>query len=268
MSLAKLALRISAVQAIRGRTLVQENVLDSEIGAISESATGAIETDKDKPFIAVYTDKDKYSADGSNGQGFFENGSCTLVLESGVTANMSYVDEETGAVVGGIGIPDTDRSREAMLDVVDAQIKHALKDPQNEWADLCLRFILSVQSVETIRAGNASGVRISAHQTKIVCSLIDDPQPGEPLDEQGAFFLFLQKIEGADNQFYNKIAEIIRGLVSGERNETELLQHRLGLRAEELLSLGYGAVKDTDGNEANISTIEIETPVGQVSVTS
>lgn len=55
MSLIRIAARMAAVRALRGRTLVGDNVLDSQIGALDVGADGELRTEEDKPFISVYT---------------------------------------------------------------------------------------------------------------------------------------------------------------------------------------------------------------------
>ena len=52
--LGRIALRIAAVQALKGRTLVGDNVLDSRMTALDVDDDGNARTDEDRPFISLY----------------------------------------------------------------------------------------------------------------------------------------------------------------------------------------------------------------------
>lgn len=54
--LARIALRMATIAALKGRTLVEDNVLDSEITALDADADGNLTTDQKRPFISIYTD--------------------------------------------------------------------------------------------------------------------------------------------------------------------------------------------------------------------
>ena len=53
MSLIRYAVRVAAVEAVRGRTLVAGNVLDSENGSLDVLADGTLRTDQDRPFSSI-----------------------------------------------------------------------------------------------------------------------------------------------------------------------------------------------------------------------
>ena len=99
MSLCRVALRISAVEAIKGRTLVGGNVLDTPNGALDIQADGSLRTDEEKPFIAVYTDQGK--AEGVTGRSLVENGLCDVVFETGVLS-ISFKICQPYAVLKGL----------------------------------------------------------------------------------------------------------------------------------------------------------------------
>lgn len=249
MSLVRFAIRISAVEAVKGRTLVGDNVLDSEIGAISVGADGSAQTEKENPFLAIYTDKGKVELSLSNGREVFENGTCELIFEAGVTAAMNEIDPETGASVL-VGIPDTDAAREYYLDLTSRQILTALTDPKNEWGQIFLGFIPEIKAIDINRAGNTDGVRFAAHQIKLLCELICDPVKGDSLSEGDIFYDFLAKLEASGNDVYLKYAQDIRAELNGDLQDWEVLQQRLGLRSGELLSVGHGLTVSDDTPEA------------------
>lgn len=186
MSLHRIAARIAAVQALRGKTLVGDNVLDSEIGAIDIGVDGSVSVDADlrKPFIAVYSDgaanKDGPTSDAT--RALVPNGATDFLFEAGVTAVMTDVDPETDeTTLVGIGIPATDPGFEFQLDIIMRQVTDCLSDPANEWADvfrgLCSRFI----SIERNRTSGEQGTKLAAHQLKVTVDLLPDPVRGAEL---------------------------------------------------------------------------------------
>src|SRR3546814_204254 len=96
MSLSRIALRIAAVEALRGKTLVGENVLDSQIAALDVSETGVVSTDEKKPFVAIYTDTSTTEGSSVELRNLRQNGAIELILESGINARMTETDPETG----------------------------------------------------------------------------------------------------------------------------------------------------------------------------
>src|SRR5690606_32856484 len=107
MSIARIALRIAAVEALKGRTLVNQHVLDSPNGALDVQADGTLRTDEERPFIAVFTDVG--SAEDITGRCLIENGSCLLVLEAGISQAMTQRDRQTGVTtLIGVNIPASD----------------------------------------------------------------------------------------------------------------------------------------------------------------
>ena len=184
MSLARIALRIAAVEAIKDQTLVGENVLDSPNGALDIQADGTLRTDEDRPFVSVYTDTG--TADSITGRSLIENGSCVLVIESGISMAMTETNSETDvSEIVGVSIPPSDRAFEFYLDVVQRQVLDALSDPDNAWAEIYRSLHYSVTKVEIGgRRNTDDGQRLAGHQIRITLNLIDDPVRGE-VEQEG-----------------------------------------------------------------------------------
>lgn len=247
MSLARLALRISAVEALRGRTLVADNVLDSELGALDFSADGTVRTARTKPFISVYTDDGDAEIDGNEPRGLHAGGMCQLVFEIGVAAAMvAGIDPETGESHLAAGIPVTDQALEYYLDMTARQIADALTDPGNPWGKICRGVMLSMRKMERRRAGNGEdGLKLAAHQLRIHCAIMDDPVRGEVQDPASPFMAFLDALDVAaagDSPVaaYAIYAAAIRAEIAGADEDWENLQRRLGATAGEILTLGRG----------------------------
>ncbi|HEX5935818.1 MAG TPA: hypothetical protein VFY63_16790 [Pseudorhizobium sp.] len=257
MSLTRIALRIAAVEALKGKTLVGNNVLDTPNGALDIQADGTLRTERDKPFISVYTDQGK--AEGVTGRSLTENGLCDIIFEMGVSAAMLEKDEDTGVTTMiGINIPASDRNQEFFLDIVQRQICDALTDPANAWADLYRGLHYRIVKIEFAGARNADdGQRLAGHQMRLTVELADDPIAGEALDARTPFMKFLAALEAAEG--YATQATTLRAFVSGSLDDRQRLQRRHGMTAAELDALGHEApVLADDGTVVEMTAVDIE----------
>lgn len=193
MSLTRIAARLAAVYALRGKTLVGDNVLDSQIGALDITADGELRTDEEKPFISVYADAAK--SDENMLRSWVDNGATDFLFEMGVTAAHTEFNDETGeTTLVGVGIPATDAAFEFLLDVVARQIGDALSDPENEWAEIFRKFLRGVNRIERARtSGDGSGIRLAAQQIKVTADLIADPVRGVELKPAHPLAMFFAK---------------------------------------------------------------------------
>lgn len=181
MSIIRIALRIAAVEALKGRTQVGENVLDSEIAALDTAANGSVTTTKNKPFISVYAD-DSRAVAGLSLRSFAANGAVDILFEASFATSHLVSDPNTDEQVIVEGVPATDANLEFMLDLVMRQIADALTDPDNEWALIFLGLAGNVEKTERARvSGNTNGVRLAAHQIKLTVSALPDPVRGDPI---------------------------------------------------------------------------------------
>lgn len=263
MSLARVALRATAVEALKGRTRALNNVLDSEIGIIDNDSAGKIGITSSDYFIAVYTDAGKAQTGDNELRALLLNGRTEILFETGVTAKMLIINPETGeADLPEMGIPDTDGNFEFTLDLISREIAEALTDPDNAWGQLFLSFIYRTVSTERSRVGNiAEGVRLAAHQTKIVVDLIDDPEPKCSLDPDTPIARFIQLAKASDDESLQKKALFLEGIITGHREPWERLQQLHGMTAQELLALGLGPLLSDVSRETpewTGSTIEVE----------
>ena len=193
MSLNRIAARIAAVQALRGRTLVGDNVLDSQIGALDVTADGELRTDEEKPFISVYADAAK--SDENMLRSWTDNGATDFLFEMGVTAAHTEFNDETGeTTLVGVGIPATDAAFEFLLDVVARQIGDTLSDPENEGAEIFRKFHRGNARIERARtSGDGSGIRLAAQQIRLTVDLVADPVRGVELNPAHPLAMFFAK---------------------------------------------------------------------------
>ncbi len=191
MSLTMMALRIAAVQALKaGGTLVGDNVLDSQISAIDQTADGLLRSDQQRPFIAVYTDAARSQDLGQTG--LRSNGRVDIMFNCGVSVTMAETNKDTGETQIVDLFPATDANLEAVLDALDVQITRALADPDNPWAQVFGDFVQAYVAKEHVRSSSsAENVRLAVGQTKLTVDVFADPRHGQPLAEGGPWDRFM-----------------------------------------------------------------------------
>lgn len=292
MSLNRIAARIAAVQALKGKTLVGDNVLDSEIGALDVQADQSLRTDQEKPFISVYCDGSTVKGGGEL-RAMVVNGHTDFLFEAGITAAHVDTDPDTDTSVVYEGIPATDDNFELHLDLVMRQISDCLTDPTNEWAGVFRMFCQSFISVERNRAARAEGVRLAAHQMKLVVDLWPDPVRGMELKAGHPLMRFFALAETItvpnpnrtkanpdyphnsdypriedpdapefvqDPQMAAKVA-MMRAQLTGDPHDWQLALRRYGMTRGEADAL---LLTPAEGAEADVSVVEIDVqPVGQ-----
>ncbi|WEJ33867.1 hypothetical protein [Devosia sp. SD17-2] len=240
MSLCRIALRIAAVEAIKGNTLVGDRVLDSPNGALDVQADGSLRTDEEKPFVSVFTDQAK--AEDVSGRGLVENGLCDLVIEIGMSGAMTEQEQETDeTVLVGISVPSTDRTIEFFLDVIQRQVFDALSDPDNAWAEIYRGLHYRLAKIEYLSARTSDdGSKIAGRQVRLTVDLADDPVRGEVMDADAPLLQFLDKLEEMTDPTYQTQAALMRSLLTGENEEWKSLQRRHGLTLAEMRALELG----------------------------
>jgi len=251
--LARIALRIATIEALKGKTLVGENVLDSQIGAIDIAADDSLRTDQEKPFVSIYVDGSKIE-DRVDLRSLHKAGPTELTIEVGISAAMTDTDPETGAsIVIGIGIPATDPALEFYLDCVGRQIATALSDPENVWAEIWRSLSSSVLKIERKRTSDvASGTRIAAHQLVITLDLLPDPVYGAAIAPTSVWAIFMARMAAIEHPFRGKLLDLI-GDSSGAA-DGGAVRRRFGLTLDEARALML-----PDGSEPAIQSVTTET---------
>ena len=235
MSLARLALRVAAVEALRGRTMVGDNVRDSDIRAIDIEADGSLRTEEDRPFILVYTDDGR--ATETPLRDLHANGEVDLAFEFGVAAPMTTTDPETGeSVIAGTTVPATDAALEMVLDIIDRQIASALTGG-GKWPTIWKRLSSGVVKVVRRRAVNAEqGVRFAARQVLVTVDLKPDPVMGAPLG--GVWQAFAEAL-AADRPDLSPVVADMLG-TEAPALTIQQMRERFGHTPRESTALGYG----------------------------
>ncbi|ABE63176.1 conserved hypothetical protein [Nitrobacter hamburgensis X14] len=255
------ALRMAAIEALKGHTMVGGNVLDSEIGALDVGADGNLRTDQEKPFISVYVEGAKLEG-GADIRALHRSGPTELVIEIGITAAMVETNGETGeSSIVGLQIPPTDPAFEFFLDCTGQQVVNALTDPGNAWAEIWRGLSSGVIKIERRRTADAThGVRIAAHQMVITVDLLPDPVYGEPVAATSIWKKFFDKLAGDINPITVKKRAALLALL-GDPDVTlnsEAQRRRFGMTLEEVRALFDSAVPAAEATEPNIASVAIE----------
>lgn len=221
MSLARLAVRLATVAALRDRTLAGTAISDSAITPLDTLATR-----EPRPFVVVYTDEGEVAVKGRDLLG--PDGTFALVLEIGVGAHM--VQEDAWVV------PPTDEGLELTLDVIDRQIRVALVDPESPWAETWRRLVKGVTRLRTRRGAPAKeGVRFAVRQIEMGIQPFAEPPFGPAAT--GIWAEFLGRLAG-DEQL-SHLEPVVRGMIEGGAPQPSwaVLQQQLGLTRPELEAL-------------------------------
>lgn len=242
MSLTMMALRIAAVQALKaGGTLVGDNVLDSQISAIDQTADGQLRSDQQRPFIAVYTDAAKAQDLGQTG--LRSNGRVDIMFNCGVSVTMAETNKETGETQIVDLFPATDANLEAVLDALDVQIGRVLTDPDNPWAQVFGDFVQAYVAKEHVRSSSsAENVRLAAGQTKLTVDVFADPRHGQPLAEGGPWPRFMALMAEHGVPQLALFQQLVGDPVSGAYEEFERLTGMTTRDAQSLRLYTFGGV--------------------------
>lgn len=257
MSLSRFAIRLAAVQALKGRTLAGDAVRNSRIGAIDVAADGSLQVNEDRVFLDVFTD-DSETTDAYR-RDLHENGDLALNFESGITSTMVETDDAGQSVVTGVGIPATDDAFEATLDILDTQIRAALTNPANEWAEIWLRLTNGFSKIERKRAASADdGLRRAARQLRITLKARPDPVLNEPLAETSPFKRFRALVERDLPNMLPQV-DMMMGLPA-DGYSIDMIRSAYGHTQSEADALAYTLVRDDPIAGFTVKDIDDEQP--------
>lgn len=248
--LSRIALRLAAVQALKGRTLAGENVLDSHIGALDIDENANLATDQNRPFVAVYVERAKVEG-AIELRDLRKSGTTEFIIEVGISEKMTAKNPETDEItVIGLGIPVTDDAMELYLDLLGRQVVDVLTDPENAWAEIWRSLSCGLARVERKRTADAgNGVRIAAHQLVVSLDLVADPVKGDPLRSGSAMARFLAACRASGNADLGAHADMIEAVLAGSSPDWLLDQRRQGMTRDEMCAMQLVPVEgaaDTD----------------------
>jgi len=164
MSLSRAILRIITVQCLRGHTLAEDRVFDSDLDPLDHRISS-----QKKPVAVVYTDDQQEDVGdrADMGQGA---GSIDLVIEIAIAGSVVFdgVDESESAVEVTVG--ESDAGMELTLDLLERQAIAALTTATGEWPNLWRVFCVRILRRVSKRGGSAeNGSRFAARQIVLTC---------------------------------------------------------------------------------------------------
>lgn len=219
--LAREALRIATVEALRGATSVGENVFNSELGAVEDWVK-----DRPEPSIIVYTDDSQSEPAAEND--LFGGSTIDLVIEVVMTQVMKIRIDGADEVVWDA--PPTDAAMELTIGLIEREVLATLAAGQSDWAEIWRQLRLSTGQHQS-RRGNSlrDGVRFAGRQIVMSVTTLRDPAPGATITETSAWKAFLDRVDATPT--LSNIAPVLHRAIKGDGTV---------LRAHEVLAGRYG----------------------------
>ncbi|MFO1150999.1 MAG: hypothetical protein U1E62_21705 [Alsobacter sp.] len=236
MSLARLALRLATIRALRGATFAEDRVFDSAILGID-----FVEEHERMPVLVVTTDDDEGDVEGIDLAA--ADRKVDLVIEMAV-GTFVKVDDNVRMT-----IPHTDEGLELSLDLMGRDVLRALQAGDSEWSLLWRAFALRIDTV-TARRGSDSkdGLRFAARQLVITVQPLAEPPFGQGV-AAGPWATFLTALR-LDPQFLT-IADLVEASIAGTPlPDWRQAEAALGLTRQGVAGIGLAPVYDTAGEAA------------------
>ena len=174
--IAAFAIRTAVARILRGATLAGMRVHEAALAPVDQLDQGA-------PFIVVNTEdqaaKEIDGCDLGGGERVID-----LVIEIG-SGHLGEVELPNGGTGPMVFIEATDTSKEAVIDLIVAQITAALAAPQGPWGDVLSAYRAGVEKIEIKRGiANEGGERFAFRQIVHRCEVVGEPigavEPGTP----------------------------------------------------------------------------------------
>lgn len=227
-SMAALALRICAHQAMINRTFAGARVSDSDLQPIENMAA-----DDALPFVVISTGDEKGTVTGR--EILSARRTIDLVLEIGIA---TIPDGEN------IEIPRTDAGLELMINIVARQCMEAIfgDTEKSEWTAHLSTLITNVSEVESRRGLPVDhGTKFAARQIILRCETLDDPQFGAAPVGFWAEFIASMKTK----QVLEPIASTVESVIIGSPiDDWDAARVLAAIRPETAGAIGIGAVDD------------------------
>ncbi|WP_018261356.1 hypothetical protein [Methylobacterium sp. WSM2598] len=250
MSLTGFAIRTCLKRALHGATLAEGRVKDSLVTPLDLLAA-----DEPQPLIVVSIDDDQRAP--LPGRARDRKRDLDVVIEMALA---KAVEIEAGTVQ--LEMQHSDAAMEAVLDVMAWQVRAALKDPTNPWAELYRTFRGEVRKLLTRRgASTENGVRFAARQIIITVDPLLEPEQGRdavppPWDQLVA----LMRGDAELSPFADLLASLLTG---SPLLDWQATQRALGQTRPVMDGVGLGALPGAEA-EPVVSQIAIGTARGDL----
>ena len=254
MSLTRFAIRHCAAQALKGATLADDRVFQSEIDPLDAKVSA-----NRAPMLIVNTDDHMTEVTGRDMAGAQDR--LDLVIEATIADKVTTPGEGGDGQTVSVTIPGQDAGMDLTLDIIAHQTVRAITRRGGVWGDLLARFVLRIHSTKSRRGANSSGVRFAARQIVITLDAVADPVGGESLAAGTLWGDFVAALE-ADPAFA-PVGALIRSVLigDGQNPEWERVAHMIGIRAEAADQIGFWPlVFDDDGQPVTADEVALIDP--------
>ncbi len=251
MSLSRLAMRLAAVQALRGRTLAGERVFDSVIDPIR------LTTEQGRqPLVIVTTDQHEASVSGRDLCGGTQQ--CSLVIEVAIADAAQVPAQDGQGAETSIEVPHTDEGMELMLDLLEHQVSVTLAQGTHAWSDIWMGFVPSVASRISRRgASSDNGLRFAARQIILVCDLINTPAAVAEIGATAPWGKFLAALDADPG--LTGVASMLRAEIDGDGlSDWQRSAQALGIPYDVADMIAIKPVEAADGNPVTLDSVQID----------
>jgi len=177
MSLVSLALRIAVTEALKGRTLAEGRVVDSELAAISDLIGG-----EPAPIIVVSVDDASGERDKAGLSLLDAADEIGLLFEIAIASRVTAEAIDGEGATSLIAIEPNSKGLEASLDILWRQVSRALLTPLagEPWGEIVRGLILKLNRFQMKRGGEADGSRVATRFYLLSVEPIAEPDFGRP----------------------------------------------------------------------------------------
>lgn len=233
MSLAALALRIAVTEALKGRTLADARVADSELAAISDLIGEA-----PSPLIIVSVDEASGEIDKPGLSLLDAADELVLLFEIAIASKVTAEAKDAEGGVSMIAIEPTSKGLEASLDILWRQVSRALllPLPDTQWGEIVRRLVLRLRRFQMKRGGEVDGSRVATRFYVLAIEPVAEPNFGSPA--VGVWAELIAAMEGSAH--LRELARILRASIEQPAGLAgwRIDQARLGLPEAEVRALG------------------------------
>lgn len=233
MSLVSLALRIAVTEALKGRTLAENRVVDSELAAISD-----LIGESPAPIIIVSVDDASGERDKAGLSLLDAADEIGLLFEIAVASRVTAEALDGAGDASVIAIEPTSKGLEASLDILWRQVSRALLTPLDgePWGEIVRQLILKMTRFQMKRGGEADGNRVATRFYLLSVEPIAEPDFGRPAGDVWAELIAaMERTAGLA-----ELARVIRAAIEQPAGlaDWRVVQARLGLPEAEVRALG------------------------------
>lgn len=208
MSLVRLALRFITVKALHNATWADDRIVDSTMRDLTDALA-----DNPQPTLLVFTDESMDEPEGKELVG--GQGTTQLAIIASISGAVRVEEKgEDGLDHVVYQFPETDDATALALDVLERQVRTALGDPRNPWADLWRQFVTNIIKVRSDWGGSSKeGTRYGARQILFDLGTVYDPVPGAPVE--GAWKNLLDALAADEDEESRQFGLLLKSLCEG-----------------------------------------------------